>query len=221
MRARRTRAGFSLLELSISVALMALVLTTALQISDSVADGSSTAATAARAEADAGRAVERLAEHLKGSGSGWIEEAWAPLVPLHDVTYTRLTGYDEDTATPELERERIFLERLPTDPDDGADNDGNGLADDCRVVWVRAPGTADELRTVVCNRVPESLAGEIDGNLVDDNDNGLVDERGLALDLVAGRVRIRLTVVERDQDARDVVRTVERTVWFRNETASE
>ena len=220
MRARRTRAGFSLLELSISVALMALVLTTALQISDSVAEGSSSAVTAARAEADVGRAVERLAEHLKGSGSGWCG-VWAELVPEHDVTYTRVTGYDEDTAAPATEEERIFLERLPTDPDDGADNDGNGLADDGRVVWVRSPGTADELRTVLCDRVPESLAGEIDGNLVDDNDNGLVDERGLAFDFAAGRVRIRLTVVERDQNARDVVRTVERIVWFRNEAASQ
>lgn len=219
MKTRRTRAGFSLLELTVSVALLALVLTAALQISDSVKDGSSTATAAAKAEEDVGRALERLAHHLKDSGTGWFG-ATAPLVPMHDVLYKRVAGYDP-VAGPLVVDERIYLERIPTDPDDGIDNDGNGVADDCRVVWVRAPGTADEFRTVVCNRVPDVLEGEVDGNLLDDNGNGLVDERGLSLDFVDAGVRIRLTVVERDHARRDFVRTVERVVWFRNEAASK
>lgn len=217
MRGRRVRAGFSLLELTVSVALLALVFASALQMSDSVMDGSSTAIATAKADADVGRAVERLAVGLKDSGSGWFG-ATPPLVPVHDVTYQRLDGYE--LGAPHTVNERIFLERSPTDPDDGIDNDGNGLADDCSVVWVRDPGGADELRAIVCNRVPDALEGEIDGNLLDDNENGLVDERGLSLDFVDAGVRVRLTVVEQDKAGRDVTRTVERVVWFRNEAAS-
>jgi hypothetical protein len=205
--------------MTISLALLALVLTTALQIGDSVREGSSTATAFAKVDADAGRAIERLAERLKDSGSGWFG-ATAPLVPMSDVEYQRVAGYAPG-AGPVLEDERIFLERIPTDFDDGLDNDGNGVVDDCRIVWVRAPGTADELRTVVCDRVPDALAGEVDGNLMDDNGNGLVDERGLALDFIDGGVRVRVTLVERDGDRRDVVRTIERVVWFRNEAQSK
>lgn len=212
------RAGFTLLELMISVGLLALVLTTAMRVGDAVMRGSSTATAAAEADAGVGRAIECLADHLKDSGTGWFD-ATAPLVPLDDVTYKRVIGYAALAAT--TVDERILLERSPGDPDDGVDNDGNGVVDDCRVVWVRFPGTADELRTVVCNRVPESLAGEVEGNLVDDNGNGLVDERGLALDFVDAGVRIRLTVVERDRERRSVVRTAERVVWFRNEAISQ
>lgn len=219
MRARRSRAGFTLLELTVSVALLGLLFTTALQISDSVMDGSSTAAATAKVDADVGRAIERLAERLKDSGSGWFG-ATAPLVPVNDVTYKRVAGYDP-VAGIEIADERIFLERSATDPDDGIDNDGNGLADDCRVVWVRAPGTAGELRTVVCDMVPDVLEGEIDANLLDDNGNGLVDERGLALDFVDAGVRVRLTMVGRDQAGREVTRTVQRVVWFRNEATSQ
>lgn len=219
MSGRRRRAGLTLLEMTVSISLLALVLTTALQIGNAVEQGSSTATASARAESDAGRALERLAERLKDSGSGWFG-ATAPLVPVDDVQFKRVTEY-KDGAGAQVVEERIFLERVPTDVDDGVDNDGNGLADDCRVVWVRAPGTAEELRTVICDRVPEALEGETDGNLVDDNENGLVDERGLALDFLDGGVRVRLTLVERDRDGRDVVCTRERIVWFRNEVASK
>ncbi|MCI0635907.1 MAG: hypothetical protein L0206_18615 [Actinobacteria bacterium] len=219
MKTPRTRAGFSLLELAVSVTLLALVFGTTLLIGDSVRDGSSTATAAAKAETDSERAVERLADRLKDSGSGWFG-ATAPLVPMDDVLYKRVAGYVPGTGAAVVD-ERIVLERVPTDPDDGIDNDGNGVVDDCRVVWVREPGTASELRTVVCDRVPDALEGEVDGNLLDDNGNGLVDERGLALEFVDAGVRVRLTVSERDQSGRDVVHTVERVVWFRNEAASK
>jgi prepilin-type N-terminal cleavage/methylation domain-containing protein len=215
----RTRPGFTLLELTISVALMALILTTVLRVGQSVQDGSSTAAAAAQADVVVGRAIERLAEHLKGSGAGWFDvPTSSPLQPFCDVEYERVVAYEGGLVDTEVER--IYLERSPVDPNDGIDNDGNGVIDDGRVVLIRAPGTPEELRSIVCDRVPESLGGEVDGNLLDDNGNGLVDEQGLALDFVDGGVRVRLTVVERDRARRSVERTAERMVWFRNETAS-
>lgn len=221
MRASPSRAGFSLLELTVSTALLALVFTAAFQIGDAVTSGSSTATSSAKADEGVGRAIERLAERLKDSGSGWFFVPMAPGFPMHDVEFQRIDGYDDIADAIEYDDERIFLERIPSDPDDGLDNDGNGLADDGRVVWVDARGTPQEVRTVVCDRVPEVLEGEVDGNLVDDNGNGLVDERGLAIDPIDAGVRIRLTVVERDKSGRDVVRTAERVVWFRNEAASK
>ena len=216
--AARASAGFSLVELAITVVLLVIVLATALRIGTTIAQGSSTANAASEADASVGRAIERMSRALQDSGTGWCG-AVVPGVSYDDVSYRRVVGWDVVAGIQTID-ERIFLERSPSDADDGIDNDTNGIVDDCRVVWVRSPGQPDQMITIVTDRVPEFLEGEIGGNLVDDNDNGLIDERGLALDFAGSGVRVQLTVVERDGEQRDVVRTASRTVWFRNEAAS-
>jgi len=60
------------------------------------------------------------------------------------------------------------------------------------------------------------LAGEtLDGD--DENDDGLIDERGFALDFDGNRVTVRLTLVTRDGKGHPLTSTVERSVAFRNQ----
>ena len=44
------------------------------------------------------------------------------------------------------------------------------------------------------------LEGEIGGNNLDDNGNGLVDERGLSFVLEGGRLTVRVTVEKKERD---------------------
>ena len=107
--------------------------------------------------------------------------------------------------------------------EDDVDNDGDGLVDERRVVWIRKPGQPDERRTVLCRDVPKWFEGEIPGNSLDDNGNGLVDGMGLAFDFAEGfpderrYVRILLSLETRDGEGRPITTTVERFVSFRNQ----
>ena len=109
MRVSPSRAGFSLLELTVSTALLALVFTAAFQIGDAVTSGSSTATTSAKADEGVGRAIERLAERLKDSGSGWFLEPMAAGVTMHDVEFQRIDGYDDIATAIEYDDGAHFL----------------------------------------------------------------------------------------------------------------
>ncbi|MHC4473557.1 MAG: hypothetical protein ACYTDY_01565 [Planctomycetota bacterium] len=89
---------------------------------------------------------------------------------------------------------RIEWQPDPEDPEDGVDNNGNGLVDEGMVVRRLKPGEADEHRTVLARGVSRFLEGEID-NAIDDNGNGLVDEKGLSFERQGGIVTVRLTTV--------------------------
>jgi prepilin-type N-terminal cleavage/methylation domain-containing protein len=214
------RSGFSVIELAVSMSLLALVLAIAMQFGDAVSSGSSTATAAAEADASASRALAAIADRVEDSGTGWFSAALGAPFSSSDLTYDRVVGWDEVGGVPATVVEQIVLEPSPTDPDNGLDDDGDGTIDDCVVVWIRDPGGANE-RQVICRGVPELLAGEIAGNGLDDNGNGLLDERGLAFDFFGSGLRVQLSVVERDKEGRALLRTVQRSVWFRNQAASQ
>lgn len=111
--------------------------------------------------------------------------------------------------------ERIEFQYSPGDPDDGIDNDGNGLVDEGRVVWIQDLGLPSERRTTLCNGVREWLEGETPGNGNDDNDNQLIDERGLAFHFEGERLRIHLTLERVDAQRQRMTQTVETSVAFR------
>src|SRR5262249_20398121 len=71
--------------------------------------------------------------------------------------------------------ERLTFESDPLDPENGIDDDGDGLVDEGRLVWIENPGGPGGRRTVLCSWVSAALEGEIPGNGIDDNGNGLID----------------------------------------------
>jgi hypothetical protein len=112
--------------------------------------------------------------------------------------------------------ERLAFEYDPIDPDDGLDNDGDGLTDEGRLVWTENPATAGELRSVLCSHVSESLEGELPGNGLDDNGNGLVDERGFCIEFVGSQALVRITLEESDGDGNLIRQSSSRAVMSRN-----
>ena len=81
--------------------------------------------------------------------------------------------------------------------------------------WSRNPETNEEVRVVWTSLVSPYLEGEIP-NGMDDNGNGLIDEKGLSFVVDRNAVTIRLTL---DQlvDGRMVTKTVQTTVTCRNQ----
>ncbi len=137
--------------------------------------------------------------------------------PFHSewIDYQRVTGFvagARELGPPE----RIILEYSPIDPNNGLDDDGNGVVDDCLIVWYENPGLANERRVVLSRWIPEFLENEIGGNLIDDNGNGLDDERGLSFDFSSDRVTIRVTLQQSDSNGVLITRSLSRTLTLRN-----
>ena len=161
----------------------------------------------------AARTLDRVCEPLKGSSADMIDPQSAAPFPGDSLDYQQGAGVKNGALAwgPE---EHIELEY--DEADDGQDNDGDGLVDECRIVWTQNPGVAGERTIVLCRSVREYLEGETeDGN--DENGNGLIDERGLAFEFVDGRLVVRLSIEMRDKEGFPIVSTVQRTIAFRNQ----
>ena len=109
---------------------------------------------------------------------------------------------------------RLELEYDVGELDDGVDNDGDGLVDECALVLTRNPGEANEIRTVLCDSVTEHLEGEV-LNAQDDNGNGLDDEKGFSLQHVDDLLVIRLSMACMGEEGPHV-RTIETTLELRD-----
>ena len=84
-----------------------------------------------------------------------------------------------------------------------------------QVVYKKNPDTPEETRSVWCKLVRPFFGGE-SSNGVDDNGNGLVDEKGLSFTLQGDQVKIRLTLERQQSKGPALIKTVETTVTIRN-----
>ena len=86
--------------------------------------------------------------------------------------------------------ERLEMLADPADPKNGRDDDGDGLVDEVRLVWMDPSGATQ----VLCSNLLALSAGET-FNGIDDNGNGLIDEGGVAFhgDSGSGAVGVGLT----------------------------
>jgi prepilin-type N-terminal cleavage/methylation domain-containing protein len=208
-----TRAGFTLVEMSISMVLVTVLLGLFFMTTQTASNAVETGVTVAEIDARVQRALERVCEALKGSSSDLTTpQAVAPFSGS-SVDFQRGQGVDADGDPVFGPLERLVLEY--DEANDGLDDDGDGLVDEGRLVWLENPGAAGERRVVLCNDVREYLAGETsDGD--DENGNGLIDERGFALDFAGNAVTVRLTLEARGQKGQIIVSSAQRTVAFRN-----
>ena len=112
-------------------------------------------------------------------------------------------------------KRRIEFVASPRDPEDGIDNNGNGLVDECELWLVRDVDLATEYRSLLSQNVASFLEGETE-NLADDNGNGLMDERGLSMELRAGLLLINLSTQARNPSGGVMTLTAETAVRLRN-----
>lgn len=208
-------AGFTLVELCISFTVLALILGAIGAVTLAGRDVYQQGMSRATLEAHARRALQRITAELTAGVRSTLTPN--PNTALGSATVQFQTGTGYAAGVQLLSGlTSVQLQSDPNDPDDGIDNDSDGLVDEGQVVLIRNLGEANQVQTVLCGGVSKYLAGET-ANLLDDNGNGLVDERGLSIFSDAnGTLTLRLTLETRDPKNQLAVLTVESSVHMRN-----
>jgi type II secretory pathway pseudopilin PulG len=212
---RAPRAGFTLVEALVAVVVAALLLGSIGLTVKTGGEEFRQGVTVSVLEARAHRAVERIAAELLAAGADTLSPAPNPPLGSSTLEFRVCTGWS-GTATTWGPTTRIERVADPRDPQDGVDNDHDGLVDEGQVVLTRDAGGAGEIRAVLADGVPRYLEGET-ANSADDNGNGLRDEAGLSFARdAAGTLTIRLTLQARDPHGQLMARTVQTAVCARN-----
>ena len=170
--------------------------------------------TVAKVDLQVQRALQDIKERLRTASFATVTPT--PAAPFHSnrIEYQRVIGYGAggvEWGPPEA----MELELEPREVLDGADNDGDGLVDECQIVLIENPGLAAQRRSVVCRGVRAALEGETLGNGADDNFNGLEDEPGFALEFDGSRVTVWLSLERTDPSGQPIVRTLSSTLNLR------
>ena len=190
MRSRRAQ-GHTLVEIMVVVTVMAIFLTGVGLVSVRTSDAFEEGSRAADLDAGLHRALETIVRELEDVGRSELTPE--PLPPLGAEVLDFRVLQREDSVLQWSPARRIAWEREPSEADDGLDNDGDGLVDEGRVVWSELPGLPDERRRVLVGGVMELDQGET-ANLVDDDEDGLADERGLVFSINGDVLSVWLTV---------------------------
>ncbi len=201
--------------MSLAATLFVLVAASAFRVVDAAVRAYRTESVSAHLDGLARKALDEICEHLRAADWNAVTPQGLESTPV--VDFQRSLGFAND-APVWGPTERLVFEYDPGDPDDGADNDGDGLVDEGRVVWIENPGVAGERRAVLCSSVLEWLAGETPGNLADENGNGLTDERGFCVEFVgtSGLALVHLSLERLDREGHRIAHTVSRAVTLRN-----
>jgi len=208
-------AGFTLLEVVGSTSLLAVVAGAVALAMDSSSRAFRTGATAASLDSSTLRVMDELCKGLLATSKKNVSPTPVSPFSSSQLEFQRGVGTLDDAIVWGL-LERIELQANPGEPDDDQDNDGDGLIDERRIVWITDPGGPKESERVLCSDVAEYLEGEVPNGL-DDNGNGLIDELGLSFNHGDNGVTIQLTVQNLGPGGVMMERTVRKTNVFRNQ----
>lgn len=219
LNARRARRGVTLLEVVIATGCLALLLGAIGTVAQRGRSAAEAGVSATALSSKAQRLVDRIAAELMNATAASLPISPAAGRAAALVEYRTVEGFDVVAgAIDEGARRRIARVPSPEDPNDGLDNDRDGIVDEGNVVLVLDTAASPVRELVLATGVVESLEGEIAGNNLDDNGNGLVDEGGLSLQWQNGgsSVVIRATLGARAPSGGVQLRTVTTTVHLRN-----
>jgi prepilin-type N-terminal cleavage/methylation domain-containing protein len=192
------RAGFTVIELMIALAVLALVIVNVTTLVRTAGQAYNSDAASARLEQVAAQTMDRIVLALAGASRDSLTPANE--VPLSNSTIDFRSSMGMENGVNVLsDPERIHLD---------------GPAGIVR--WVRNPDTAEAKSVAWGDLVRELHQGEINANLWDDNANGLVDETGLAFALVGDSVRVQLSLERKSESGKQVLFALESRVTCRN-----
>jgi prepilin-type N-terminal cleavage/methylation domain-containing protein len=195
---RSARGGFTLLEVIVAVSLLALIVVNLSMVLGSGRKSYADTSARMNLEVQAHRAMDRIGLALMGATS---ESLWTtPSSPnsTDSMNYTMNLGWE---GAEEVQSDPERIERVDATS---------------TVRWVQNPESEEERHVTWGNFISDFAEGEIPANAIDDNGNGLIDERGLAFTLDGGSVLVRLTVERPGPEGTTIVRTLERRVTCRN-----
>lgn len=196
MRAR-SRDGFTLVELVVSIAILSVIGGSMAMLLRSVQNTNDSMAAAAALESRGYRIMDNILRPLRTAAAGTLAPSPAPPTSTSDIQFQPLEqGAGGAVIAGGLERIRL-------DPATGA------------VVWTQDLGLASERSVTWCRGVPALAEGEL-GNPGDDNGNGLDDEEGLSITVEGNLVIVRLTLTSEGPRGELLTRSFEGRVFHRN-----
>lgn len=194
---RGARSGFTALEMTLAIALLAIVAVKAFGALQRVNSATGASTSQVVVEDQARRVLQQIGYAVMGANrETLVPDAAAPL-SMEDLTFQVNLGI-QDGEVVWGDPEQISLDELG-----GA------------IFWSDSPGEAQQRRIVWTKLVAPFLEGELP-NGMDDNGNGLIDEKGLSFVVDRNAVTIRLTLTDTGKDGQSVTRTVQTTVTCRN-----
>lgn len=197
-----SRSGMTLLEVLLALTLLAIVAVKAQGTLQAVGGSINEETQEVALEDKARSLLRRIGYEIMGSNrSSLIPDAEAPM-STDDLFYRVNLGIQEgEVVWSDMEEVALEEERG-------------------QVFWSENPGEADERRVIWSSLVSPYLEGEIP-NGMDDNGNGLIDEKGLSFVVQKNSVTIRLTLEKFTDGGESIIQTVETTVTCRNLESEE
>jgi prepilin-type N-terminal cleavage/methylation domain-containing protein len=212
----RRSAGFTLLELLVTVAILGLVLTSLGLVQSRSSNESMVLRARSIAESRARRTLDSIASELTAVGRSLLLPDPTTALGASTVTFQHPTGVSNLGLVLWGNASRLALELDPKELDNGVDDDGDGLIDERQLAFTRDFGTANARRVVLCTNIPELAPGEIAGNGIDDNGNGVVDEAGFNVRRIGDLLSVHLTVQQPYGRNRVASSTLETSIVLHN-----
>jgi type II secretory pathway pseudopilin PulG len=197
MRPFLSRAGFTVVEAVIAMTLVGLVLTKLTMVMDQARRAHQDESVAMALEDQAMVLMDRIAFALVGSSADNLDPL--PIAPFPSATIHYQISLGVEDGVPVWSDPEVI-----------------GLSEDSgQVFWGQNVGEMNERIVVWANTVSQMLEDEL-LNGIDDNENDLADELGLAFVLDERAVTIRLSLERVRDDGQKIQVTRETTVTCRN-----
>lgn len=202
----RARGGFTLLEVVIALALLALIALNVQLVTKCGTTAARTGALRSSLESELELTLDRISFALMSAEGSEIE---GPVpAPIHSsfVRYASVLGRDE-LGNVVLSPTQEIAWASHAEPGAtaggisamGKATMGKSTMDGGRVTWTEDADALHSRRITWSNSVPLVYQGEVADNAADDNENGLLDEHGLAFSREGEEVRVFLTVEREDE----------------------
>lgn len=193
----RSRSGFTVIEAVIAMTLVGLVLTKLTLVMDEARRAHQDESMAMALEDQAMELMDKIAYALVGSSADNLDPL--PIAPFPTATIHFQVSLGVEDGAPVWSDPEVI-----------------GLSEDTgQVFWGQNVGEVNERVVVWANTVSEMLEDELLNGL-DDNQNDLADELGLAFVLEERAVTIRLSLERLRDDGKKIQVTRETTVTCRN-----
>ena len=192
-----SRAGLTLVEILLAAVILGFLLFRGFTMMNQASQASNEESAQLLLEERAQLVLERIARAIMGSNRETLFPDHQKPLSIDDIQYRVHLGVENGEVV-WSDPETIGLEEL-----------------DNEIYWERDSATGGDHRVVWTRLVRPFLEGEIP-NGMDDNGNGLIDEKGLSFTVDRNAVTIRLTLDRVTADDRTITHTVETTVTCRN-----
>jgi prepilin-type N-terminal cleavage/methylation domain-containing protein len=204
---RPSRGGFTLLEVMIAITILALIIVNVQLVSKSGTAAARSGALMSSLENELEMTLDRITFALMSAQDEEIEGPLPAPVPSSFVRFASVIGRDAQGNVLMSPTEQISWAAHDEEPagqggGGGAGQSGgtgNVTLEGGRVTWVEDADATASRRVTWSNAVPTVYEGEVDQNAEDDNENGLLDEAGLAFARDGSQVQVFLTVERVDE----------------------